>query len=561
MRKMLLLVAILSMVLVGSLSAQVDTVAVPANDGDGNPIVNSIIDYVVADTNSAGEQLHKVYKLENNVAYILDKAVVIGNPVHIVADDPTPEAPQPKIISATNEAGDGAATMEFFKVYADFKLQNVWLGGICTNGWNRAWGMNGAVHALAEGVSITLDGVLVDYFSWSSIGSSVKHTKWYIRNFHSRNSIQWEPWTTFGLYFEAGQQVDSLVIENSTIFNHNGPGVFLASNTDYLEVNHCTFVNGVKWPFLPIYRQTNVKITNNVFYNTNYMGQTMGERDGHDPDLLASSIINIDTLESNLSDTMEVIMPESDRTYIVKNNVCFWSDAVTSYWAANDSVLSSPDNQWMNSRTEAMFADDENYPNLIAENNWVNVDPEFDQFADLTQAIENCVTNVNNFREGNGWDYTIYEYDSDKEEYPDFFRILYEYPLPENFHYANEMMGTDGKPIGDLKYFPEYDFVAIDEDVENNVPNKFSLEQNFPNPFNPSTTIAYTLNKPQSVKLIIYNMLGQEVKTLVNGYSPSNNSVTWNGTNNAGNAVTSGVYFYKLSSGNNTKVRKMLFVK
>src|SRR6056297_1682561 len=222
MMKKLIFVSLILVILIGNAFAQADTVMVPAEDESGNPLVNSIIDYVVADTNDSGEQLHKVYKLSNSKVYMLDKAVVISNPVHIVAGNPTTEAPQPKIISVANEAGDAAATNEFFKVYADFKLQNVWLGGICTNGWNRSWGANGAVNALEPGISITLDGIWVDYFSWSSIGASVPNTKWYISNLHVRNAIQWEPWTTFGLYFEGAQQVDSLVIENSTIFNHNG---------------------------------------------------------------------------------------------------------------------------------------------------------------------------------------------------------------------------------------------------------------------------------------------------------------------------------------------------
>ncbi len=561
MMKKLIFVSLILVILIGNAFAQADTVMVPAEDESGNPLVNSIIDYVVADTNDSGEQLHKVYKLSNSKVYMLDKAVVISNPVHIVAGNPTTEAPQPKIISVANEAGDAAATNEFFKVYADFKLQNVWLGGICTNGWNRSWGANGAVNALEPGISITLDGIWVDYFSWSSIGASVPNTKWYISNLHVRNAIQWEPWTTFGLYFEGAQQVDSLVIENSTIFNHNGPAIFLASEMGYLEVNHCTFVNGVKWPFLPIYRQTNVKITNNVFYNTNYMGQTMGERKGHEPDLLANSIINIDTLASNLSDTMETIMPESERTYIVKNNACYWSEAVTEYWANNDSVLSSPDNQWMNSRTEAMFADDENYPNLVAENNWVNVDPQFDQFDDLAAATDSCIKNVKNQRAGVGWDYTVYEYDSDKEEYPDFFRVMYEYPLAENFHHATEMLGTDGKPIGDLNYYPDYDPLAIDNSNDDNLANNFSLEQNYPNPFNPTTTIEFSLNKPGKVTLTVYNVLGEKVKTLYEGSSPAEHSIEWNGRNDAGKMVPSGVYFYKLKGANITKVRKMLFVK
>jgi len=561
MSKKLILVAILSIVLIGNLFAASDTLVVPANKDNGDPYVNSIIEFVVGDTSISGEQLHKVYKLKSNSIYQIDQAVVIDNPVHIVAEDPTSKKTQPKIMSTSNEAGDGAAALSIFKVYADFKLKNVWLGGICMNGWNRMWGMNGAVHALKEGVSVTLDGVWIDYFSWSSIGASVPNTKWYINNFHARNQVQWEPWTPFTLYFEAGQKLDTLVIENSTFFNHCGPAIFLASKTDYFEADHCTFVNGVKWPFIPIYRQTNVKITNNVFYNTNYMGQTTGERAGHDPDTLASSIINIDTLASNLTDTLETIMPESERSYIVKNNNCYWSEQVKDYWANNDSVLSETSNQWMNSRTQEMFADDENYPNLVAENNWVNEDPQFDKFDDLSAATDSCIKNVKNYRAGTGWSYTVFEYDSDKKEYPDFFRVMYSYPTAENFHHAKEMNGTHGKPIGDLSYYPEYTTAVEDEESNGVNASNFKLEQNYPNPFNPTTNISYTLEQPGKVTLTIYNILGEKVKTLVSGYSPAQNTVQWNATNQAGEKVASGIYLYKLNSANKSEMKKMLLVK
>ncbi len=102
-----------------------------------------------------------------------------------------------------------------------------------------------------------------------------------------------------------------------------------------------------------------------------------------------------------------------------------------------------------------------------------------------------------------------------------------------------------------------------------NLPKEFALEQNYPNPFNPLTVIRYQLPVQSHVTLRIYNLLGQEVKTLVNeirdaGYE----SVEWNSTNNYGNALASGMYFYKLeaTSVNDlnktfTKVRKMLLVR
>ena len=86
---------------------------------------------------------------------------------------------------------------------------------------------------------------------------------------------------------------------------------------------------------------------------------------------------------------------------------------------------------------------------------------------------------------------------------------------------------------------------------------EYALEQNYPNPFNPSTVISYSLPKASNVKLIIYNMLGQEVATLVN---TKQNSGIYNVEFNASN-LTSGIYFSRLTSGVYSSIKKMLLIK
>jgi hypothetical protein len=90
----------------------------------------------------------------------------------------------------------------------------------------------------------------------------------------------------------------------------------------------------------------------------------------------------------------------------------------------------------------------------------------------------------------------------------------------------------------------------------------FQLEQNYPNPFNPSTTISYNLTQPDNVRLRIYDMLGTEIATLVNGEQQAGvQHVVWNGTDNLGHAVSSGVYLYQLESGDQIQQHKMLLIK
>jgi len=98
------------------------------------------------------------------------------------------------------------------------------------------------------------------------------------------------------------------------------------------------------------------------------------------------------------------------------------------------------------------------------------------------------------------------------------------------------------------------------------VPESFFLRQNYPNPFNPSTKIVYSIPRVSGPAaktiLTVYNLLGQPVRTLVSEVqSAGTYAATWDGTNDAGAAVATGVYIYRLSSGSFLQTRKMMFLK
>lgn len=98
--------------------------------------------------------------------------------------------------------------------------------------------------------------------------------------------------------------------------------------------------------------------------------------------------------------------------------------------------------------------------------------------------------------------------------------------------------------------------------AEVTLPEGFALDQNYPNPFNPTTTISYSLPSVTSVTLEIYNVLGQRVITLVDQTQGAGQyQVDWNSTDQSGNAVASGVYFYRLSTPELTLSKKMLLLK
>ena len=111
--------------------------------------------------------------------------------------------------------------------------------------------------------------------------------------------------------------------------------------------------------------------------------------------------------------------------------------------------------------------------------------------------------------------------------------------------------------IGELDYVQK-----MSDEILENIPSTFSLSQNYPNPFNPVTKLDYNLPFRSMLNISIYNVLGQEVKTIINreqeyGY----HSITWDGIDNRGKQMSSGVYFARMNSNSFSQTKKMLLVK
>ena len=96
----------------------------------------------------------------------------------------------------------------------------------------------------------------------------------------------------------------------------------------------------------------------------------------------------------------------------------------------------------------------------------------------------------------------------------------------------------------------------------NNIPNDYVLSQNYPNPFNGQTKINFISSSQEQGELIVYDILGQKVKALFNEVTKIGlNTVTWNGKNEIGLEVSSGVYYYVLKIGENNYSKKMILLK
>ena len=177
------------------------------------------------------------------------------------------------------------------------------------------------------------------------------------------------------------------------------------------------------------------------------------------------------------------------------------------YWTDNSTAL----NFFVISQTPTVDSDYHTFA-LVSEQ-WVSVDIPLTTFpnVDLTDVFQFKV-------EGNG---TIYW---------------------DNFYFYSNPVGVDNR--------------------SETLPQGFALEQNFPNPFNPSTTIRYELPEEAMVNVTIYDMMGRQVSRLVSSRQTAGyKSLQWNATNNSGQPISAGLYIYTIQAGEFSQTKKMILLK
>ena len=156
-------------------------------------------------------------------------------------------------------------------------------------------------------------------------------------------------------------------------------------------------------------------------------------------------------------------------------------------------------------------------------------------------------------------------------------------PNPDLYTFINDTLTIDGSSGSFVDFECDGNIILSGEDIflwrveldtsdcENqelgfsniiNTPEKFRLGQNYPNPFNPVTSLSYDLPEDSYVSIIIYDLLGNVIKTLVKSNQSSGyKSVQWNATNNLGQPVSAGVYLYSIEAGGFRQTKKMILLK
>jgi len=333
--------------------------------------------------------------------------------------------------------------------------------------------------------------------------------------------------------------MDTILIQNTTYFNVTDR-IIRNMNTvvNYLKFDHNTGLGTQGYHGgLQAGRTKNLIITNNIFYNTimygshynRVLGGAISEQT--QPEKSDMYVVTLDTAYT------------SSGSVVVRNNNMFWSNEINAIWAKYPDTTKAPKtvtstiNKALVDSTKAWFEEKLTFQAMP---------PDIYNFIDSALAFPNATVLPEN------WSY----------EYQDSLGTS-----PVNGSYgttATSYTAADGGyPLGDLNWYPTLKtrwlqgLPAAVEYIAGIVPSSPTLARNYPNPFNPSTSIRFTVPSRGNIVLAVYDVLGRLVKTLVNEEREAGEHTV---TLNAG-SMTSGVYYYTLTAHGEQITKPMVLLK
>jgi hypothetical protein len=544
------------------------------------------IDQIIgADTLSGGIQKHSVYQLVSlDTTYLLDATITVKSSVSIVGVPGT----QGKLPCIQADLVGAAITGIFFTFNGQgtrVNLENLYLLGVAPNNANNT-GAGQGVQVSADNLSLTVFNCVFDNMSQFEIAYGANGDNFYINNSKFRNGIDvasayYVPELLRSLNGAGAWNTDTIDIKYNTLIGVAMGPVETTGLTTYMNFSHNDVILTSKGPFWSE-REANLVFDNNIFYNTYAVGETHSEYAGGWDEIKPPripSVFYLCTLDSAtgakllghaIATSADTAAAEAARKIEVKNNDCFWSSGLTSWWTSwNDTATTAYDSIYtpvfMNNETAAMFSNSTAYPHLVQSGN-VSTDPSFGSSIDAVLNPGSETTDgvgllawIKAVRGGSGstqW----YAYKRTMVPQPEPGNWVPTWPLPEatDLAYTNTALkasSTDGKPLGDPYWFNGITAVAPQPQ---SVPARFSLSNNYPNPFNPTTNISFTVAKSGFASLKIYNMLGQLVMTVYQGNAQASQSYSFNVHMDR---FASGMYFYTLQQSSKSITKKLLLLK
>ena len=472
--------------------------------------------YVISgDTLPNGDRanLNRIYRLERGQNYLMAATLNANYPVKLIAGGD--ESLRPPMVIA-GQFSDGTNIRPFFTLNGDndrHLFKDIFFNGVDLN--REYLGFTSAVVANGDGQSLTYEGCIFNAFTGGATRFEGADNKIYIRDCEWRNGVS-------ATHMFIGQQVtfpalpvDTMVITNNTFFNNNAFWLFQENGLSRFQViEHNTIFTNLVDP-MRLRFASNTNIRSNLFYGTLAYGDSEEFRDltVYEPDGAPTSIISIYETPSEILAAEG--WTEADRTINVSHNAYFTPDPIKAYWESNSEV--DDDIVWMNTRTQALFDDNEGHPNLSVNNNY-NMDPNFtDQVAHdfvVNGVADFCETYRETLTPGeplSGDAGSVRNYDA-----AGGVDILIEiaWPLPEKLGYSNSTLlsgGHDDLPVGDLNWHDGQRELYEEPGQIDVVGTKEVISTNFeiaPNPANSELTIT----SPDEIqKIEVYNLSGKLV--------------------------------------------------
>ncbi len=496
----------------------------------------------------------RVYKLQRGAKYIFNQTCEISRSLRITSDS-KPEDTPPAMVVASPDPNDGSLTELWFLLTGnniDVDFSNVFFQGVApTKEYVGAW----LTYITGDTIRLKHDSTIFNGFGGGvdNITDAAEHVTFEVTNCIYRNiQFQNHPFMGQSLSNDA-THTQVMVVKNNTFFNANSYVLFVHYLCDSLVFENNTLMGNSIQPVWNFYA-VNASIKNNIFYAMHSLGvprdaANEGWFKNDDGDTIPA-IISLRPLPDDYG------IDESSRKVVVTNNAYFVPKAIDDYWQKAidngwDSIcVAKP--LWISPYTQEMFDDDDNYPYLEIENNYVNVDPGFRQGI-VDTIVEQRLMFDSIF--------AIYSWDM-PADHPfhyapngDIFNVPW--PLPEDLSYTNTDLltgSTTGGPVGDPRWFGSA--TAIFSPKQASKTEGF-LKQNYPNPFSNVTNITFYIENEGKAEINVYNIAGKKVATVVNQvYTPGTYTVQFNASK-----LPSGLYFYTMRTNGRVATRKMTIQK
>ncbi len=585
LNRILIACAIIPMVIVAQTSVDVPWTGTPGE----------METFIHGDTTETGEQAHDVYVLAANKVYLQLSEVNLSTSCELVgaeyADGEHPATVQPIAgddgnLQFTGWPQNHVKTHGHSQTYA---IRNILFNGVAAG---QTGSLFGVLSTYGENNTVVVDHVtsvhhqIISYFNFGTAQRLHLTNNTAVQFTVYGGGMWWGGFVWGGGGGWTGTWKE-LKVQNNTVEGCHGQVMVIYDNGvipgyNPIVIDHNTFVNITDW--VKFYRHgNNTRFTNNLFVNTVSTGQTHNSH-GQGPSLnWAGGHGKMATLHQGECTDSTLLArgwcwDNNNRNIHYNNNAFFdteelttmfnmepwcWdvtdtNDVVTTYC---DTMIGGPgstfdysQSRWMDDSTQYQMDNNgvSEADNIHATDLGFNLETVYIQ-TQVNRTMDWLDNKVHDTHPDGWW---LHQNDEDWN--------VVEWPLPMTFSYSESSAAathcTHGGPVGSTHHMTHAE-LGIDENATT-VPATFALSQNYPNPFNPTTEISFTMDLTADVNLTIYNMLGQKVKVLENAsLDAGTHTYTWNGQDELGQTVSTGVYLYTLTDGNQTISKKMALMK